>query len=253
MKFQVSKKIVLGSLLGLSLHACRSSSGADNLEASSIKDVSPKNIASTAKDASSLLLMGNLSSLSPNLFEAYLGESSLDKNQDCVLLILKDKKGERIGMELGGLAKLTKLNDRDPDIQPSLSWVAVGERYIAEEANEENEKAWYDVALNFNEQPSLKYLGLTRIGFMSRKLRNVNPSNYKPEYPLVYTAVKILIPLLPKFESFIVANDDFSKAIGFAFGEGQILKNRLPVEDSKIYVRSAEITCENMKKMDDKK
>jgi hypothetical protein len=143
MKFQVSKKIVLGSLLGLYLHACRSPSGADNLEASSMKDVSPKNIASTAndlssknvastaKDASSLLLMGNLSSLSPNLFEAYLGQSSLDKNQECVLLILKDKKGERIGMELGGLAKLTKLNDRDPDIQPSLSWVAVGERYLA--------------------------------------------------------------------------------------------------------------------------
>ena len=219
--------------------------------ASTANDLSSKNVASTAKDASSLLLMGNLSSLSPNSFEAYLGQSSLDKNQECVLLILKDKKGERIGMELGGLAKLTKLNDSDPDIQPSLSWVAVGERYIAEEANEKNEEASFDVALNFNEQPSAKYPGLTRIGYMSRKLRNVNPSNYKPDYPLVYTAVKILIPLLPKFESFIVANNDFSKASGFAFGEGQILKNRPAVGDSKIYVRSAEITCENMKNIDD--
>jgi len=248
MKFQVSKKIALGSLLSLSLCACRTTSGAKNIETSSVKDVSTTNIASSAKEASPLLLLGNLANLPPNSFEAYMGQSALDKNKDCFLLILKDKNGERIGMELGGLAKLNK---EDLEVQQALSWVAVGDRYLAKDANEATE-ALFHVALNFNKQPSFKYPGLTRIGFMSRKInaKNLNTSNYKPEYPGVYTAVKILAPLLPKFESFIAANYDFSKAIGYAFGEGEILKDRRDPVDSKILVRSVEITCENMKNID---
>lgn len=231
-----SRKLILGLLVVSSLQACRTTSDEKNSEALSAEDTSP-------------LMAKSLKDLPENLYELYLGKSSLDKSKDCALIIRKDENGKTIAMELLGLAKAHLGYDKTPDTIEGHSWVGVGERYLVRDIDDDVEKRNFNVEINFKKQRSIKYDGLNRIAYMSRKFNGKDSlGSFKWFYPGIYAASKILLAFTPKMESFIVANNDLSKAIGYAFGEGEILKDRPNPLETRLFIKSVEITCENMKR-----